>query len=228
MDSKANARSAWGRIKRNLGILLGERAVFAIVIFAAAGVAVRATSLEVFGQVAVLLAFARLIGDVGKFNSWQALLTYGAPLQESGDKRGLGRLIGLTRFLDAVALSASLIAAWLVIWLFGQAMGWTDEMIAYAPWFCVIIAFIMHMTPTGVLRLYDKVGPIAAQHAVTATVRLVGAALIFWQGGGCFELTLVWTLAAVIAGLMLWSFAWAQLRRSDVKLRIAAAGRQGA
>ena len=36
MDSKAYARSAWGRIKRNLGILLGERAVFAIVNFAAA------------------------------------------------------------------------------------------------------------------------------------------------------------------------------------------------
>ena len=117
MDSKANARSAWGRIKRNLGILLGERAVFAIVNFAAAGLAVRATSLEVFGQVAVLLAFARLIGDIGKFNSWQALLTYGAPLNEAGAKRGLGRLIGLTLFLDAVALAASLIAAWVVVWL---------------------------------------------------------------------------------------------------------------
>jgi len=228
MDSRENARSAWGRIKRNLGILLGERAVFAVVNFIAAGIAVRATSLEIFGQVAVLLAFARLIGDIGKFNSWQALLTYGAPLKENGDDRGLGRLIGLTIFLDVAALIASLAAAWAIAWTLGGFMGWSDDMIAYAPWFCVIIAFIIHMTPTGVLRLYDKVAPIAAQHAITATIRLIGVGAIWYWGGGFFELTLVWTIAAVIAGLTMYWFAWAELKRQSIKPRIAAAKREGA
>ncbi|MEM7270202.1 MAG: hypothetical protein AAF401_13265 [Pseudomonadota bacterium] len=228
MDSKANASSAWGRIKRNLGILLGERAVFAVVNFIAAAIAVRATSLEVFGQVAVLLAFSRLVGDIGKFNSWQAVLTYGAPLKAEGDARGLGRLIGLTLMLDSAAIAASLAAAWIVVWGFGEAMGWSAEMIAYAPWFCVIIAFIMHMTPTGVLRLYDWITPIAANHAITATVRLIGVGAIWIWGGGFFELALVWTLAAVIAGLVLWGFAWAVIRREAVKPRIRAAGREGA
>ena len=77
-ESRAAARSAWARIRRNLAILLGERAVFAVVNVVAAGVATRATGVEAIGAIALLLAYARLISDGIKFQSWQSVIRFGA------------------------------------------------------------------------------------------------------------------------------------------------------
>ncbi|MEM7524871.1 MAG: lipopolysaccharide biosynthesis protein [Pseudomonadota bacterium] len=211
-QSRLNAASSWGRIRRNVGVLLSGRAIFALFNLAAAAIATRAAGLEVMGAVGLLLAYARLIGDVFKFNSWQAVLTYGAPMKAAGDRRGLRRLLGLTLFLDCAALTVSLVVAALGAIFAGGLMGWSEEMIAVAPWFCVIIVFITHMTPIGVLRLYDKIVPIASQHAVTAIVRLIGAILLWAFGGGFLELAAIWTVSAVIAGLLLWRSAWSEVR----------------
>lgn len=227
-DSKAAAQSAWARIRRNLAILLGERAVFAVVNVIAAGVATRAAGIEAIGAIGLLLAYARLISDGVKFQSWQAVLRYGAPLREAGDVPTLRRLIGLTLWIDIAAVAASLIIAWAgAVWL-GEWLGWSEEMIRYAPWFCIMIAFMTQMTPTGVLRLFDRVPIIAAQHAITATIRLAGSAAIWLWGGGVFELALVWTLSAVVAGLAIYVAAWATAVKEGATPRMAAALREGA
>ena len=219
--------SAWARIRRNVAILLGERAIFAVVNVLAAGVATRATGLEAIGAIGLLHAYARVIGDTLKFQSWQAVIRYGAPLREAGDRPTLRRLIGLTLWIDIAAVALSLAAGWIgALWL-GDWLGWSDEMIRYAPWFCIIIAFMTQMTPTGVLRLFDRVPVIAAQHAVTATVRLIGAAAIWIWGGGVFELALVWVLSAVIAGLVIYVAAWIVSVKEQATPRMAAALREG-
>lgn len=227
-DSKAAAKSAWARIRRNLAILLGERAVFAVVNVIAAGVATRAAGIEAIGAIGLLLAYARLISDGIKFQSWQAVLRYGAPLREKADLPTLRRLIGLTLWIDIAAVAASLAIAWAgAVWL-GDWLGWSEEMIRYAPWFCIIIAFMTQMTPTGVLRLFDRVPVIAAQHAVTATVRLIGSAAIWVWGGGVFELALIWTLSSVIAGLVIYAAAWMTAVAEHATPRMSAALREGA
>ena len=225
--SRANARSAWGRIRKNIGILLGERAVFAVVNVVATGVATRAVGLEAIGVVGLLLAYSRLISDATKFQSWQAIIRYGAPLKAEGERPDLRRLIGMTTLIDAGAVVFAIIAAWIGAVLFGDWLGWSAEMISWAPWFCVIIAFITHMTPTGVLRLFDRVPIVAIQHAATATFRLIGSLALLWWGGGAFELALIWCLSAVFAGLLLYAAAAIVLVKEKATPRLAAAVREG-
>lgn len=226
--SKEAAKSAWARIKRNLFIIMGERAIFAVVNVVAAGIATRAAGIEAIGAIGLLLAYARLISDGLKFQSWQSVLRFGAPLREAGDQQRLRRLIGLTLWIDIGAVAASLALAWAGAVWFGDAMGWSDEMIRYAPWFCIIIAFMTHMTPSGVLRLYDRVPIIAAQHALTATGRLIGSVCVWFWGGGVFELALVWTFSAVVAGSVINVAAWVTAVQHKATPRMAGALREGA
>ena len=99
-ESKAAAKTAWARIRRNLAILLGERVIFAVVNVIATGVATRATGLEAIGAIGLLHAYARVISDGVKFQSWQAVLRYGAPALESGRETDFRRLLKLTVLLD--------------------------------------------------------------------------------------------------------------------------------
>ncbi|MEL6280428.1 MAG: lipopolysaccharide biosynthesis protein, partial [Pseudomonadota bacterium] len=88
--------------------LLGSRAASGIVNLAAAAVAVRAVGFEAFGAVVLCHAVARLVGDTLRFQSWQAILSYGTPMLDRDEGRALGRLVGFTIMLDAVALSIAL------------------------------------------------------------------------------------------------------------------------
>ncbi|MEM7544789.1 MAG: lipopolysaccharide biosynthesis protein [Pseudomonadota bacterium] len=225
--SKANAKSAWARIKRNLAIILGERAIFAVLNLVSAGIATRAVGLEVIGAIGLLFAYSRLVSDVLKFNSWQAVLTFGSALKEHGELPELRRLIGLSIWVDIGAIVISLTVAIMGARFFGEWLGWTPEMIAYAPWFCIIIPFITHMTHVGILRLFDRVGMLAAQHALTAIVRFIGTVAIWYWGGGLLELAITWVASAVIAGLAVYVGAWAVAAEHQALPRMAAAARRG-
>lgn len=203
-QSRRNVASAWARVRKNVGVLVSGRAIFALVNLAAIAVATRAVGLEAIGAVGLLMAYARLIGDVFKFSSWQAVLTFGAPLRQAGDRGGLRRLMGLTLILDGITIAAAILVAGLGARLAGGFLGWTEEMIAVAPWFCVIILFVMQTTPVGVLRLYDRILPIASQHAVTAMGRLAGALGLWAFGGGFLALASIWVASAGLAAAILW------------------------
>lgn len=190
---------------RNAGLVLGERAVFGLVNLAAAAVAVRAVGFEAFGAVVLVHAWARLIGDALRFQSWQAVLRYGAAPLAAGDRAALRRLLTLCLRLDLLALAGSLALAWAAgPWAAGL-LGWPEATAAAAPWYVLAIVFMVSGTPTGLLRLFDRFGVLAAQHAINATLRLIGAAAVLAAGGGATALIGVWFAAAVLSGAwMLW------------------------
>ncbi len=223
-----DAAAAWGRIGRAIRILIGGRALFALVNLAAVAVATRAVGLEALGAVGLLLAASRLIGDALKFSSWQALLVFGSGPLAAGDRATLGRLAALTLALDAAAISASFLLLLALAAFAGPALGWTEAMIEAAPWFGLLMIFVTHMTPTGLLRLEGRVFALASQHALTALLRLAGALLLLRTGGGFEALAAVWVGAGVIAGFALWLAGARAGRRMMGAPRFAAAWREGA
>lgn len=199
------ARAAWSRMLRNAGLVLGERAVFGLVNLAAAAVAVRAVGFEAFGAVVLVHAWARLIGDALRFQSWQAVLRYGAPALAAGDRERLQRLLTLCLRLDLIALAGSLVLAWIAAPYAAELLGWPESTAAAAPWYVLAILFMVSGTPTGLLRLFDRFGILAAQHAINATIRLFGALGVLLLEGSATALIAIWFGAAVISGgWMLW------------------------
>ena len=197
---RTGAKAAWRKVMANASLLLGERVVFGLVNLAAAAIAVRAVGLEAFGAVVLAHAYARLLGDTLRFKSWQAVLRYGAlPLAE-GRRDDLRRLIGLSLRLDIAAAAGSLLLAWIAAGWVAALLNWPEATARWAPWYAFAIVFMIAGTPTGVLRLLDRFGVLAAQHAINASIRLAGATLIWLGSGGAEALMAVWFVAVVVSG----------------------------
>ena len=178
----SGAKSAWRNVLGNASVILSERIVFGVVNIAAAAVATRAVGFEAFGAVVLVHAYARLFGDMLRFQSWQAVLRYGAPALANGRTQDLRRLLGLTLRLDLIALAGSITAAILFSGFVASIFSWPEETARWAPLYALAIAFMATDTPTGVLRLLDRFGILAVRHAMNASIRLTGAALVWMLG----------------------------------------------
>ncbi|WP_340109779.1 lipopolysaccharide biosynthesis protein [Pikeienuella sp. HZG-20] len=212
----------WRRMRRNAAMLLGGRAVFGLVNLAAAAIAVRAVGFEAFGVVILLQAYVRLIGGLLKFQSWATVTKFGAEALAAGRDEDFRRVVGFTIRLDIIGLFVSIGVGLAAAPLIGRWLDWPPEAMALAPWFVLTIPFITSATPTGVLRLFDRFAVLVRQHALNAVLRFIGAAGVYWLGGGLEELIVVWILASFLSGFQLMLAAAGELRRRRLAPRLAA------
>jgi len=210
----------WRRFRRNAGMILGSRAVFGLVGLAAAAVAVRAVGIEGFGIIALLQAYVRVIAGLIRFESWAAVTRYGAGLMAPERAQDMRRLLGFTLRLDLIAFAVSIAVAAAAAPLAARLFDWPPEVAAVAPWFGLTVVFITGATPTGFLRLVDRFRVLAEQHALTALVRLIGAALVLGLGGGTLALIGVWAAASVLSGTHVMRAAWVEARRRGLTPRV--------
>ena len=188
----------WRRFARNAAMIVGSRMVFGLLNLATNAVVVRAFGLEQLGVVLLLQAYARLFSEIVKFQSWQTVLRYGASLEDN--RPGLRRLIGFTLGLDLLGFAVAIGAAILLVpWAAGW-FGWSGEVTAFAPFFVLSIIFTTHATPTGVVRLFDRVDVLAIQHALNSVLRFAGVCLAAALGGGVLHIVLAWFAASVVSG----------------------------
>ncbi|MFV0474117.1 MAG: lipopolysaccharide biosynthesis protein [Pikeienuella sp.] len=204
---------AWRNMASNLSIILGERVVFGLVNLAAVAIAARAMPLHDFGVVVMLQAYVRLWGGVMKFQAWKAVLSYGQPMLEAGDRPGFRRLIGFLMRLDIAAIAIAIAIAYATIEPVGRLLSWPPEVVELAPWYTLLLAVMMPSASVGILRILDRFSVLAGQHAVNAVMRLFGAALIYAFGGGAFELALAWGAATLIAGLYMIGVSLTEAKR---------------
>ena len=210
----AAPRSAFAGVLRNAGILLGGKALNAVVSMAALAVAARALGVESLGVLILVHAYVQTVGDLSKFQSWQAVIHYGtAPLQE-GRLADFQQVLRFSLGLDAASAAAGWLIAGLGITLAGGALGWPAELAPLLTGYALIVCFMVSATPTGVLRLSDRFDLIAAQSSVESWVRLAGAALAWRAGAGLEAFLWIWFAGQVAAFAFLFiAAAWTLQRR---------------
>ena len=208
------------RFLRNAGLVVGSRVVFGLLNLATTVLVVRAFGLAELGAVLLLQSYARLFSEVVKFQSWQAVLRFGALLEDRGDRAGFRRLIGFTLTLDLVSFAVAIGAAiamipWVRVWF-----DWPDAVAAFAPVYLLSIVFITHATPNGILRLFDRVDLIALQFASNAVLRLAGVGVAVLLGGGVEHLVMAWFAASVLSGSAVIAGAVRELWRRGLAPRL--------
>ena len=189
------------RFLKNAGMIIGSRVIFGLLNLASSAVAVRSVGLQDFGTVVLLQAYTRLFTEIVKFESWQAVLTYGARLFDD-DRRGLRQLLGLTLSLDLLSMLVGIACGIAFIPLAGRVLEWPDAVTTFAPAYLLAIPFITQATPSGVLRLFDRVDILVYQHAANALVRFGGVVVSWELDGGILGLVLAWFLGSVFGGLI--------------------------
>lgn len=211
-----NPAAIFRRAGRNLGWLAGGKAVSGALSLVYLALAVRALGVEAFGQMILIYTCAQLVSAVVQFQTWQPILHFGTPALQAGRFGDFRRIVRFALALDA---ASAIVAAGLVaggIWLIGPWIGLTPEILPLASGFAIAVPFMVFAAPDGLLRLFDRFDLALVEDNVEALVRLIGAALVFFLGGGLAELLLVWGLSVIASGTTGILLAWREVRRRGV------------
>lgn len=208
------------RFLRNAGMILGSRVVFGLLNLATTVIATRAFGLAELGIVLLLQSYARLAGELVRFESWQTVLRFGAIAEETRDSGAFRRLIGLTLSIDIASLAVSVTGAILLVPVMQQWLEWPEDVAALAPLFVFSMIFFIHATPNGVLRHFDRIGIVALQYAANAVLRFTGVAAAALLGVDGMYLVHVWFAASVLSGSIIFVAAFAELWRRRLMPRL--------
>jgi O-antigen/teichoic acid export membrane protein len=211
------------RILRNAATLLGGKLAMGLINLAATGIALRALGVETFGTLILIHTFAQAAAAFTKFQSWQAVLRYGAVSLENGRQADFRALVRFTAWLDAGAGGIGILLCSAVLLLFGGAFDIAPGIAATAALYATSTAFMVMATPTGLLRLFNRFDVLATRDTLGALFRLAGALIASVAGLGLHGFLTVWYLATAIGGLSLAYAAWREMRRRG----LAGAGATG-
>lgn len=206
-------RGPFRQILANAGILLGGKALNGGLSLGATAIAARALGVETFGLLVLIHAYVQTIGEIAKFQSWQALLQYGtAPLLE-GRRADFQRVLRFSLLLDAISGVGGIVIALVGIQLIGGALGWPVAMAPQVSAYALVIVFMVSATPTGALRLLDRFDLLAWQSSIDSWVRVIGAGIAWHLDAGLEVFLAIWFGGQIVAFVFLFGAAHLSLRR---------------
>ena len=205
---------------RNVAWLLGGRGYVGLASIGYFALAARALGPRGFGHFSLVLAFAQSATNLAQFQSWQAIIRYGAGHLASGRGSRLGRLLGLTWALDMAGSAVGLMLTAAALHWIGPLLGWSAADQARALVFTGVVLLSVYATPTGALRLLDRFDLLAWCEGVSPTIRLAGS-LALWAAGAPLRAFLgLWMASYVASALSLWLGAGWEMRRRGLSLRL--------
>jgi O-antigen/teichoic acid export membrane protein len=201
------------RVYRNAGILLGGKTMAGLMELAAFALAARALGPGPFGILIMVMAYAQLIAGLAKFQSWQAVIHYGARCLEQGRRADFQSLVKFTALLDFGSAAAGALIAAAAAPLAGYWIGWDARTVTLAMFASLLVLTTISATPNGILRLFDRFDLLAGQSAVTPALRLIGTVAAFSFGADLTVFVVIWFASGIIGRLTLATLAWRELAR---------------
>lgn len=211
-----NHKDIHRRFLRNAGMFMGSRVVFGLLNLGTNAIILRSFGAADLGMLLLLVAYLRVFAEVLKFDSWQAVLRFGVIAAENTDNARLRRLLGLTIGVDLTAMLTGILVSILLLPQAAVWFGWGEQISRLAPWFMILIVFVTHATPNGVMRLFDRVEVLALQHGLNATIRLALVLLAIVLGGGVHHLAMAWAGGFIISASMTMIVCARELMKRDL------------
>ena len=208
--------TAGKRIAKNTGLMFGGKgggAVFNMLVLLVVG---RALGLEVAGSLFIIQATMLTASELGGFKSWQALIKFGVPHKQSGNRLDLQNLLRFSIGLDLISAVFAFLAVEVFLWFGAGLIGLEPQYKLVAMTYCTVILLRQKSASIGVLRLIDRFDLLAFHAVVMPFARLVGSLVAWAIGGGLSAFITVWFVAAIADYLVLWFFAGRELHREGL------------
>lgn len=189
---------------RNTGMLGVGKVGGAVLHLASIAVTARVLDLDEFGLLMLFRSLAQGLAAFAKFQSWQAMVHFGAASFEAnhmGEVRSLWFRLATIDFVVgfvAMALGGALAFGG------GEALSIPAEFASVAALYCLIVPLQVAGTPTGILRLADRFDLMAWQSLVTPAVRLIGVSIAYLFGTPLWAVVLAWVLSDILGDAFLW------------------------
>lgn len=201
------------RLLRNMGHLISGRAVTAVLGVATLAVIARTLGPAPLGALVMIEGYARVIQQIVRPETWQALVKYGSDALEQNRPAGFEQLL---KFGGLVDLAGSCAAGAVVLFtapLVGQWLDWSGDTVQLAQVYSIAVIFRIASTPIAVLRMFNRFSYLAWLDAVVSLLRLTLASAAWLAGGGLWTVLLLMISAELAHCLILVGLAWRELRR---------------
>ncbi|MBY8824931.1 lipopolysaccharide biosynthesis protein [Sphingomonas colocasiae] len=208
----------YGRMSRNIGWLLGGKALGGLLSLVYLAVAARLLGPYQFGVFAIVLSFGQAIANLIQFQSSQLVIRFGAAHLHGMMPDRFTALLRFSALLDIGSAVASAAIGFLFAGLCGRLFGWSGDIVEGAQWFSLSLVFWLRATPTGVLRLLDRFDRLTLAETLTPMIRFAGAVAALAMPPSMTVFLVIWAISEAAASLLLWMFARSALRREGVAM----------
>ncbi len=195
------------RVLNNLAWLMAGKGFGAALSLFYLALATQLLGPEQFGYFTLVFGTAQAISAIVSFQSWQLVIRFGNHNLANNDGMALQKNNSLTAYCILIDLGTAIIGlllAAVVILIFADRFGWSDDFTVSALLFSAVMLLSIKSSAIGVLRLYDRFRDGALAAAVIPLVRLLGA-LVAWKVAPTVEGFLAaWALAEILATAAHW------------------------
>ncbi len=161
------------RVLKNFGVVIRGRGIAGVFSVGATGLMANALSATEFGLVVLIHTYIMVIRGALNFRTFEAVVRFGIPLNDSGDQLGLRALLRSTMLIDLSAAVLATVIAISMAPLAGKFLQWDANMIAWATAYSLVILATANGTPNGILRIYDRFDALGVQFTVAPALRLI-------------------------------------------------------
>lgn len=200
------------RLLRNVVHLFSGKAVAAALGVVTLAIMARALGPAALGVLVMIEAFARLIDQIVRAETWHALIRHGSVALEQDRQDDFRQLIKFGGLIDVGGALAAATVVLLTVPLAGDWLGWSSETAQMAQIYGLVLVFHVASTPIAVLRLFDRFKYLAWLEACSALLRLLLATVAWQAGGGLWTFLLVLMSVEIAHNLTLVGLAWRELR----------------
>ncbi|WP_051352924.1 lipopolysaccharide biosynthesis protein [Picosynechococcus sp. NKBG15041c] len=196
------------KILKNFSWLLCGQVLMAIANFGYLSLTAHALGVSTFGQLILVRAYMELIIGLTTFQSWQALIRYGADYLKHQDHLSFQNLLKLTTCLDLLGSLGGYLIAVGAAPLVGPLVGWDLPMVQDVQRLSLLILLTLSSTPMGLLRLCDRFDLLAILQMVAPLTRLLGTAIAFRLEAPLSAYLFAWLLGEVLNAVILLFWGW--------------------
>lgn len=208
---------AFNRLFKNAGILLTGNVGASLLGLASLALTARALGPEQLGILVLIQTYIAIVDRLFNFQSWQAIIKYGAEALEHDRRDDFKGLIKFGTILDmASAIVATVVAILAAYWI-GQWKGWDTKLIQMVMLYSLVILFNLSGTPTAILRLFDQFKFFSAQKIFTSVFKLSTVAIAYFCDAGLWTFLLIWMASQVLGYFFLFIVAWWAMRKQGYK-----------
>lgn len=201
------------RIFKNAALMLTGRVATGVFSLGTLSLAAHGLGVEQFGILILIQTYVLVITALTTFQSWQAVIRYGATCLEGNNTPALQTLVKFTTLLDVVGVIVGSLVGYFAAPYIGPYVGWNEQVISYAQPFSFLILFTIVATPTGLLRLYDRFDLLAIHTVVTPALRFVGVGIATFMSAPFWAFLLSYFVAGAIGGVVLLYLGWREIYR---------------
>lgn len=205
------------KLFKNAAILFSGNVAASLLGLVSLALTARALGVEEFGILVLITTYVLIVDKLINFQSWQALIKYGAEALEKNKQEDFKVLLKFGFVLDTgTAILGAIVAASLA-GVVGDWLGWNNEQILMAVAYSATVLFHINGTPIAILRLFNKFKKTAVQQVYASLFKLIGVSVAYSFGAGLWAFLLIWALTDVLGKLLLIIYAARELVCQEVK-----------